>query len=157
MVKTESPSRTRSSTPELQLQPFSTERLEQLLHALVLWPPRPRRLVALPVTEVAQILAARYKMRYTLSVSTPSITWTDDSEEHIARHAVRPEEVESVVFGRPRLRVAGQDGTTYYFGQTDAGRYLFVVTVPALDGGTYIVTARNMTLKEKTLFDKKSR
>lgn len=124
---------------------------------MVLLPPSPRRLVALTVSQTVHILAARYKMRYTLSVSTPSITWTDDSEEHIARHAVRPEEVESVVFGRPRLRVAGQGGTTYYFGQTDAGRYLFVVTVPALDGGTYIVTARNMTFKEKVLFDRKSR
>lgn len=85
----------------------------------------------------------------------PPITWTDDSEEHIAGHNVRPEEVEDVLFSRPRYRSTGRDDTVIFFGQSRAGRFLVVVTAEALDGGTYIVTARDMTDSEKKLFKKK--
>lgn len=29
--------------------------------------------------------------------------WTEESEEHIARHSVIPDEVEDVLFGQPRF------------------------------------------------------
>lgn len=85
----------------------------------------------------------------------PSVTWTDKSEEHIARHNVRPDEVEDVLFSRPRYRTPGIDGTTLVFGQSRAGRYLLVVITDAYDGGIYIVTAREMTDSEKRLFKRK--
>ena len=87
-----------------------------------------------------------------------SITWTDESEEHLVkRHNVRPNEVEQVLFTRPRFKKRGRDDTTLIYGQTDAGRYLFVVTSTAGDGGTYIVTAREMTSSEKSEFQRKGR
>lgn len=87
----------------------------------------------------------------------PPITWTDASEEHIARHNVLPSEVEQVLFSRPRWQTPSREGTTVVFGQTDAGKYLAIVTAPADDGGTYIVTARSMTATERKAFLKKGR
>jgi uncharacterized DUF497 family protein len=85
----------------------------------------------------------------------PPVTWTDKSEEHIARHNVQPHEVEDVLFSRPRYKTSGIDDTTLVFGQSREGRYLLVVVTDAYDGGTYIVTAREMTDSERRLFKKK--
>lgn len=79
------------------------------------------------------------------------------SEDHIARHRVVPEEVEQVLHGRPRLEVAGKDDVTYVFGTSDAGRYLLIVLVDALDGRDYVATARDMTDKERRTFRRKGR
>jgi uncharacterized DUF497 family protein len=87
----------------------------------------------------------------------PSVTWTEESEDHIARHDVYPHEVEEVLFSRPRYERRSRDETTACFGQTDAGRYLVVVICEALDGGTGIVTAREMDDAEKRQFKKKGR
>lgn len=85
------------------------------------------------------------------------IRWTDDSEDHIAAHAVSPDEVEQVANTRPRLVVSGREGTQYLFGTTDAGRYLLVVLTEALDGRDYVVTAREMTSAERQTFRRKGR
>ena len=87
----------------------------------------------------------------------PPITWNDESEEHIAGHNVLPHEVEEVVYTHPRLKKRGRDDTTLFYGQSNAGRYLFIVTDEALDGGMYIVTARDMTNAERREFLKKAR
>jgi hypothetical protein len=42
--------------------------------------------------------------------------WTDDSEAHIARHGVSPEEVEQAT-ERPFYTMPGRDGTTLLFGR----------------------------------------
>lgn len=42
--------------------------------------------------------------------------WTDDSEGHVARHGVTPEEVEQAT-ERPFYTMPGRDGTTLLFGQ----------------------------------------
>ena len=87
----------------------------------------------------------------------PSITWTEESEDHIAEHEVFPHEVEQIVFSRPRYERRGRDDTTECYGQTDSGRYLLVVLCNALDGGAGIVTAREMDDAEKREFRKKRR
>ena len=40
------------------------------------------------------------------------VAWDEASEAHVARHAVTPDEVEDVLFCRPRLVQAGLHGTT---------------------------------------------
>ncbi|MGH9071144.1 MAG: hypothetical protein ACRDX8_08285 [Acidimicrobiales bacterium] len=55
------------------------------------------------------------------------IRWTEKAEDHIAAHAVTPDEVEQVVNTRPRLVLKGREGTEYLFGMTDAGRHLLIV------------------------------
>lgn len=78
----------------------------------------------------------------------PSITWTDESEDHIARHGVTPEEVQEALYTRPRWITPGRSEATLVFAMTDAGRYLLVVIAPALGGGAYVVTARAERLRE---------
>lgn len=84
------------------------------------------------------------------------IRWTDESEGHIARHGVTPTEVEEAVNSRPRFDVAGRDDAALVYGATDAGRYLLVVLVEALDGRDYVVTARDMTDAERRTFHRKT-
>jgi uncharacterized DUF497 family protein len=80
------------------------------------------------------------------------LIWPEDRVDHIARHAVTPEEVEEACFGEPlvlRARSEGENPVYYVLGRTAAGRYLFCVVIRFPDGKGYPVTARPMTEKEK--------
>jgi uncharacterized protein len=79
-------------------------------------------------TQVVRCIASDY----TLGVR--DIRWTDNSEDHIAAHNVTPDEVEQVLYTRPRLVLKGPEGTEYLFGTTDEGRYLLVVLAESIDG-----------------------
>ncbi len=85
------------------------------------------------------------------------IRWTENAEDHIAAHDVTPDEVEQVVNTRPRLVLAGREGTQYLFGTTSAGRHLLLVLTEAMDGRDYVVTARRMTDAERQTFRRKGR
>ena len=85
------------------------------------------------------------------------MAWDEASEAHVARHAITPDEVEDVLFCRPRLVQAGLHGTTYVMGTTLAGRYLFVVVAEAGRGGVHVVTAREMTEAERRRFRRRAR
>ena len=81
-----------------------------------------------------------------------SILWPDDRIEHIARHAVTPEEFEQVCFGNSlvqRAKSEGENPVYYVLGQTEAGRHLFCVVIAFPDGHGFPITARPMTDKEK--------
>jgi uncharacterized DUF497 family protein len=85
------------------------------------------------------------------------LLWPRDRIEHLARHAVTPEEVEQVCFSQPlvqRAKSYGENPVYYVLGQTDAGRYLFSVIIQFPDGNGYPVTARSMTDKEKSRYQK---
>ena len=91
------------------------------------------------------------------SVVFGEVAWDEASEAHVARHAVTPDEVEDVLFCRPRLVQAGLHGTTYVMGTTLAGRYLLVVVAEAGRGGVYVVTVREMTEAERRRFRRRAR
>ena len=83
-----------------------------------------------------------------------SIKWTDESIEHIARHAVRPEEVEEACFNDDEIPFvrAGRENLYYVFGKTYSGRFLFVVARFIRQGEAKVITARDMNEWEKTYF-----
>lgn len=81
--------------------------------------------------------------------------WTEESEDHIARHGVTAPEVEELVNSRPRYVARGRNDTTIVYGVTAARRYLLVVLNTALDARWYVVTARDMTRRERLTFQKK--
>jgi len=88
-----------------------------------------------------------------------SIKWTDKSIEHIARHAIAPQEVEEVCFNEddsPFIR-SGKGNLHYVFGKTHAGRFLFVVVKFIRHGGVSVVTARDMNEWEKKYFMKRGK
>jgi len=81
--------------------------------------------------------------------------WPEERVEHIALHAITPEEVEEVCFGKALILKAKSEGANpvyYVLGQTEEGRYLFCVIIQFPDGKGYPVTAREMTDKEKRRF-----
>ncbi|MEA3338788.1 MAG: BrnT family toxin [Chloroflexota bacterium] len=81
-----------------------------------------------------------------------SLIWDDWNIEHIADHGVEPYEVEDVCFSRPLVRRAKKTryGLQRYhaFGQTIAGRYLFIVLDREAAGLFYVVPARDVSKRE---------
>ena len=88
-----------------------------------------------------------------------SIKWTNESVEHIARHAVKPKEVEEVCFNEyefPFVR-SGRENLHYIFGKTYSGRFLFVVVRFIRQGEIKVITARDMNTWEKSYFKKRGK
>lgn len=87
------------------------------------------------------------------------LEWDDWNVEHIAQHDVEPWEVREIC--NPGNHLARRAGTTRYglpryhvYGQTRAGRYLFVVLDRSYDDVFYVITARDMTAAEKRHYRK---
>ena len=88
------------------------------------------------------------------------IIWLDTIIEKLERkHHISPEEVEEVLSNEPRIRraqrghVQGED-VYYAYGQTDSGRYVFVVFVYKHTREALIVSARDMDTKERHYYGK---
>jgi uncharacterized DUF497 family protein len=84
--------------------------------------------------------------------------WDQETVDHISNHAVSPEEVEQVLFNENDVPVImrGQEGKYLAYGKTDSGRYLFVVWVSKYRK-TRVITARDMTKKEKQFYRKRKK
>ena len=78
--------------------------------------------------------------------------WDSWNIEHIARHAVRSQEVEEACYRKPLIK-RSKDGLYIVYGQTFSGRYLFIV-IKYDQGMIYTVTAREMTRSEQKMFHK---
>lgn len=76
------------------------------------------------------------------------LIWDDWNEEHVVRHGVRIAEATEAVRNAPSLTRA-RDDTYRVIGQTDAGRYLFIIVVPRPLESFYVVTAREATRDER--------
>ena len=83
--------------------------------------------------------------------------WDDNNIEHIARHAVFPDEVEDVAFDDAPWIRKGRKGTRYMLGYTVAGRYLFVVYVLKGKGIARVITSMDMDDKTKKLYKKRGK
>ena len=86
------------------------------------------------------------------------IIWLDKIVEKLeGKHHISPEEVEEVFYNEPHIRraqkghVQGED-LYYAYGQTDSGRYVFVVFVYKRTREALIVSARDMDKKERTYY-----
>ena len=78
------------------------------------------------------------------------LIWDDQNITHVARHEVIPDEVEQVAFSsKSHVRRAKGQNIYYLFGQTNAGRHLFIVLKYQGGGVGEVVTARDMSGKEK--------
>lgn len=82
------------------------------------------------------------------------LIWDDYRIEHVAHHNVEPEEVQEVC--DDRLVLAYRHGTNRYrlYGQTAAGRYLFVVVERVKGSSFRPITARDMEPGERQNFRK---
>ncbi|MBW2037445.1 MAG: BrnT family toxin [Deltaproteobacteria bacterium] len=87
--------------------------------------------------------------------------WLDKFVDKIIRkHNVYPEEVEEVFSKGPQIRrlegghVKGED-LFIAFGRTDAGRYLSVLFVRKRNERALVISARDMTRKERKNYGKR--
>lgn len=87
--------------------------------------------------------------------------WREDVIDKLAwKHYLKADEIVELFDNRPRFERAerghrpGEDLYTAS-GQTDAGRYLIVFFVYKQDGRALIVTARDMTQKERRRYGRK--
>ncbi len=94
-------------------------------------------------------------------MSSKDIIWLSEIVEKLRdKHSVEQAEVEQIFARNPRY-FRGPKGkrrgeNVYYaFGQTEAGRYLVVVYIKKQDGRVLILSARNMTEKERRRYQRK--
>ena len=74
--------------------------------------------------------------------------WDERNRAHIARHGVYEDEAEEVI-ETATLTEAVQAGKLLAWGKTAEGRYLLVVYTIRGRQGAHVITARDMTAKEK--------
>lgn len=84
--------------------------------------------------------------------------WKDELREKILyKHGVTQEEVEEVIY-KPKSEARKHGSNRYLvFGQTQDGRYLFIVLDEEEKGIFTPVTARDMTMSEKHAYKKRQR
>lgn len=89
-------------------------------------------------------------------MSIIEIEWDDGSIEHIAHHNIVPDEVESIFSGK-YLFERGRQGRYCALGQSESGRYLFIVLAPRGSNIYGVVTARDMKPAERRRFRRRVR
>lgn len=89
------------------------------------------------------------------------LIWLPDIvDKLLEKHHVEPYEVEEVFAEQPRIfrgpkgHYPGED-VYYALGRTEAGRYLFIVFIRKIDGRALVLSARDMTTKERRQFRRK--
>ena len=88
------------------------------------------------------------------------IIWLRDVVDKLSwKHNVTTDEVEEIFTGSPRYRLVESgdvEGEDLYaaLGQTEAGRYLTVYFVRKKTGEALVISARDMTRKERRAYGK---
>jgi uncharacterized DUF497 family protein len=78
------------------------------------------------------------------------LNWDEETAGHIwVKHRVRPYEAEQVVFSSDKFVFRSRESRHLILGQTETGRYLLVVVENLRKGACELVTARDMTKKER--------
>jgi uncharacterized protein len=75
---------------------------------------------------------------------------------HIAHHGVSPDEVEEALVEEP-LVLRGPDDRYLAYERTEHGLWVFVVYVTRPRGRVRVLTARDMTERERQLYRRKRR
>ena len=82
------------------------------------------------------------------------VIWDKENVEHIRNHGVDTDEVEQIAFGKYIARRERGENRYSLYGQTDEGRYLFIVVDHEGQGVYYIVTARDMDHSERQSYER---
>lgn len=84
-----------------------------------------------------------------------SFDWDEKNENHILEHGVTISEVEEAILLRRPFYQRGREDKYIAYVITEEGRYLFMVFVIKGGGRIRIITARDMTKKEKRYYRKR--
>lgn len=86
-----------------------------------------------------------------------SFDWDEKNEAHIASHGVAIFEVEeAILFDKPFYQ-RSREGKYVAYAITEEGRFLFIAFVVKGRGRIRVITARDMTEKEKRYYKKRKR
>ena len=78
------------------------------------------------------------------------LNWDEETAEHLwKKHRVRVHEAEQVVFSADKFIFRSRQGRYLILGQTEGGRYLLVVVENLYRRACDLVTAREMTPRER--------
>lgn len=83
-----------------------------------------------------------------------SFDWDERNIEHIARHGLEPIDVEGALRSGA-LVLRGRQGCYIAYGRTAAGRYLFTVLSARSGGLIRVITARDMTDRERRFYHRR--
>ncbi len=84
-----------------------------------------------------------------------SFDWDGKNENHIAEHGVAVFEIEeAILFSKPFYQ-RSREGKYIAYGVTGGGRYLFIVLVIKGSGRIRVISARDMSGKEKRYYKKR--
>lgn len=84
-----------------------------------------------------------------------SFDWDGKNENHIAEHGVAIFEVEeAILFGKPFYE-GSREGKYIAYSVTEEGRHLFIVFAIKGSGRIRVISARDMTEKEKHCYKKR--
>lgn len=82
----------------------------------------------------------------------PDFEWDEHNEyKLLARHNLARDEVEECFYNRHRIKKAGQN-IYYLYGQSDEGRYLFLVYELKMGDVIRVYSGRDMTKEERGKF-----
>ncbi|KKR33363.1 MAG: hypothetical protein UT63_C0018G0003 [Candidatus Gottesmanbacteria bacterium GW2011_GWC2_39_8] len=84
------------------------------------------------------------------------IVWDDWNTEHIGKHKVSADEVEEVCRKTQNV-LTTYGGRIMVLGRTKEGRFLSVILSPKDEKSYYVVTARDMSQKERKYFYDKNK
>jgi uncharacterized DUF497 family protein len=82
--------------------------------------------------------------------------WDEENVGHLAKHQVEPEEAEEVLVSHPYIRRT-RVGRYLAYGTTIGGRYLTVIFLYKGGGVARVITAREMSRRERRLYKEKGR
>ena len=81
-----------------------------------------------------------------------SLLWNQSNLDHIAEHNVEWYEVEEAIWNKAWFENRRGKQRYHAYGQTDSGRYLFIVLDRRAGSDFYVVTARDMNDREKRYY-----
>jgi len=84
-----------------------------------------------------------------------SFDWDAKNENHIAEHGISISEVEEAVLFRKPFYQRTREGKHIAYAVTEDGRYLFIVFVLKDSARIRVISARDMTEKEKSYYKKR--
>jgi hypothetical protein len=83
--------------------------------------------------------------------------WDSINLEHIYGHRVRDYEAEEVLLFDKPIYYRRENGKFCAFGITESGRYLFIVLAVKGSSLIRVITAREMTKTERSLYNRRQR
>lgn len=84
-----------------------------------------------------------------------NLVWDEWNKQHIARHSVKPYEVEEVCEARKIFISKVGNQKKRVIGQTLSGRYLTIFLADKGENNYYVVTARDATAKERRQYKRR--